>query len=69
MKDWREIHAAQVAELVDAGWSILAVGVSQDEAVSKSKRRAWPEGAKWFWTSGTIIAPPAKAAQMQEAAA
>jgi hypothetical protein len=68
MKDWRITHANEVDKLVSKGWSIMAVGMSLDETVSKSKRRFWPVGAKWFWTSGTVIAPPAQAETQEKAA-
>ena len=58
MFDWAQYHRDQVNDLVSKGWSILAVGVSIEEKESKSKRRAYPVGTQWKWTSGTVIAPP-----------
>ena len=68
MKDWRITHNEQVSSLVSEGWSILATGVSLDDAHSKSKRKAWPVGSRFFWTSGTIVAPPVSVEEQEKAA-
>lgn len=52
-------HEREMADLERKGWQHVAT-ISQEAVNNIQSKGKYPEGSKWFWSTGAVYAPPSK---------